>query len=159
MPGSIRVEGKATGKLEIGSVDSRRLFVPRTDGAAAETERRRLEDEIERLLDDRAAFEAQVQAAETQKIPHRQFGPTADPAGSSPGAERGEDWPEILALIGTGSGDVQPRAPRGADETARGSIGRSRTSKVSSPPSRRRARSGPRSRSSSRPVPPLEAQS
>src|SRR5213593_2728641 len=28
---SIRVEGKATGKLEIGSVDSRRVFVPRTD--------------------------------------------------------------------------------------------------------------------------------
>src|SRR6185295_8857527 len=32
---SIRVEGKATGKLDIGSVDSRRMFVPRTDDAVA----------------------------------------------------------------------------------------------------------------------------
>ncbi|MGR9884717.1 DUF4140 domain-containing protein, partial [Escherichia coli] len=33
VPGSIRVEGKSTGKLDIGSVDSRRLFVPSTDPA------------------------------------------------------------------------------------------------------------------------------
>ena len=32
--GSIRVEGNATGKLEIGSVDTRRLFVPQADAAA-----------------------------------------------------------------------------------------------------------------------------
>ena len=38
---SIRVEGKATGTLEIGSVDSRRMFVPRTDDAVAATERKR----------------------------------------------------------------------------------------------------------------------
>ena len=31
MPGSIRVEGRATGALQIGSVDTRRVFVPRTD--------------------------------------------------------------------------------------------------------------------------------
>ena len=34
---SIRVEGKATAKLDIGSVDSRRMFVPRTDDAVAPT--------------------------------------------------------------------------------------------------------------------------
>ena len=31
--GSIRVEGKATGRLEIGSVDTRRVKVPSTDEA------------------------------------------------------------------------------------------------------------------------------
>src|SRR5262249_14275137 len=36
---SIRVDGKATGKLEIGSVDSRRVFVPRSDSSIAASER------------------------------------------------------------------------------------------------------------------------
>ncbi len=107
VPGSIRVEGKATGKLEIGSVDSRRLFVPRTDSAVAETERRKLEDEIERLRDERAAYEAQVQGAETQKtlIGNLALLPTR-PAPSA-GGERGEDWPQVLALIASGSREAQ----------------------------------------------------
>src|SRR5262245_11563185 len=45
---SIRVEGKATGNLLIGSVDTRRVFVPRTDDAIAATERKRVEDAIEK---------------------------------------------------------------------------------------------------------------
>ncbi|MEQ1578288.1 MAG: mucoidy inhibitor MuiA family protein [Hyphomicrobium sp.] len=108
VPGSIRVEGKATGKLEIGSVDSRRLFVARTDAVNAETERRRLEDEIEKLRDDKAVFEAAVQAAETQKtlignlaqLPVR----PAPPAGQ---AERGEDWAQILSVIATATTGAQ----------------------------------------------------
>jgi hypothetical protein len=44
---SIRVEGKATGKLEIGSVDTRIVQVPRSDEQAAATERRRVEQDIE----------------------------------------------------------------------------------------------------------------
>ena len=54
-------------KLEIGSVDSRRMFVPRTDDAVAATERKRVEDAIEKLKDDRAILQAAVQAAEAQK--------------------------------------------------------------------------------------------
>ena len=64
---SIRVEAKATGKLEIGSVDTRRVSVPRTDEAVAATERRRLEEAIEKLKDDRALLQATALAAETQK--------------------------------------------------------------------------------------------
>lgn len=107
IPGSIRVEGKATGKLEIGSVDSRRLFVPRTDSAVAETERRKLEDEIERLRDERAAFEAQVQGAETQKTLITNLAQLPTRPAPTAGAERGEDWPQILALIASGSRDAQ----------------------------------------------------
>ena len=66
-PASIRVEGKATGKLEIGSVDTRSVSVPRADDAVAATERRRVEDAIEKLKDDKAALQASVVAAETQK--------------------------------------------------------------------------------------------
>jgi uncharacterized protein (TIGR02231 family) len=108
VPGSIRVEGKATGKLEIGSVDSRRLFVPRADAANAESERRKVEDEIEKLRDEKAVFEAAVQAAETQKtlIGNLAQLPTR-PAPSAGQAERGEDWSQILSIIGTATTGAQ----------------------------------------------------
>ena len=108
VPGSIRVEGKATGKLEIGSVDARRLFIPRNDSEAANTERRKLEDELELLRDERSRYEAEVQSAETQKtlIGNLAQMPTR-PAPAAGGAERGEDWPQILALIVSGSREAQ----------------------------------------------------
>ena len=65
--GSIRVEGKATGMLEIGSVDTRRVSVPRTDAATAATERKQIEDAIEKLKDERAVLQAGVEAAQAQK--------------------------------------------------------------------------------------------
>ena len=67
MPGSIRVEGRATGALQIGSVDTRRVSVPRTDEAIAATERKQIEDMIERLKDERAVLQAAVEAAQAQK--------------------------------------------------------------------------------------------
>jgi uncharacterized protein (TIGR02231 family) len=109
-PGSIRVEGKVTGKLEIGSVDTRRLVVPRA--AEAGEERRKLEDEIERLRDSRALVEGQQQAAETQKtlITNLAQLPTRPaPQGAVPSGQ-GEDWSRILALIGAGLADVNRSA-------------------------------------------------
>jgi uncharacterized protein (TIGR02231 family) len=105
---SIRVEGSSTGKLEIGSVDTRRLFVPRADSEAAESERRKIEDEIEALKDEKSTLEAQVQGAETQKslIANLTQLPTRPPAPAGTG-ERGEDWPTILALIASASADAQ----------------------------------------------------
>ncbi len=104
---SIRVEGKATGKLEIGSVDSRRMFVPQADAAAAESERRKIEEELERANDEKAALEAQTLASETQKslIANLTSLPTR-PAPAA-GAERGEDWPAVLALIASGTVEAQ----------------------------------------------------
>src|SRR5262245_705631 len=64
VPGSIRVEGNATGRLEIGSVDTRRVSVPRSDDAIAATERKQVEDAIERLKDERALLQAGVEAAQ-----------------------------------------------------------------------------------------------
>src|SRR5215470_11086545 len=63
--GSIRVEGRASGTLEIGSVDTRRVSVPRTDDAG--TERKRVEEAIEKLKDERAVVQAGVEAAQAQK--------------------------------------------------------------------------------------------
>jgi uncharacterized protein (TIGR02231 family) len=109
---SVRVEGKATGKLEIGAVDTRRLFVPQGDPAAAETERRRIEAELETLRDTRSAFEAQVQAGEMQRklldsladMPRNGGGGDGSGAGA---AKAGIDWKSVFAMIGSGFGEAR----------------------------------------------------
>ncbi len=106
---SIRVEGKATGNLEIGAVDSRRIVVPRANAEAQQTERRRLENEIERLKDERSLYEGRIETAETQKgfikqlaeLPARPVQPPATPT-----AMPREDWSQILALIGSSMVDA-----------------------------------------------------
>jgi uncharacterized protein (TIGR02231 family) len=98
---SIRVEGKATAGLEIGSVDTRSLTVPRGDNAVAATERRRIEDAIEKLKDERSALQAAIQAAETQKrlIENLTKLPgTPVPANAAPAAQ--PDWDQLFELIG-----------------------------------------------------------
>lgn len=104
---SIRVEGVATGKLEIGSVDSRVLMVPRTDQLTSEAERRRIEDEIELLRDQRTVSEAQRQAAEAQRALITNL--TELPSRPAPSAEAGriEDWSQILSIIATGTAEAQ----------------------------------------------------
>lgn len=105
--GSIRVEGTASGKLEIGSVDTRRLAVPQGDAESNATEQRQVETELESLRDERGRLDAQVLGAETQKqlITNLTQLPTR-PAPPS-GAERGEDWTAVLALIAAGSAEAQ----------------------------------------------------
>jgi uncharacterized protein (TIGR02231 family) len=104
---SIRVEAKASGKLEIGSVDSRRLFVPRSDSSNAASERKRLEDGIEKLRDEKSALEGAIKAAEAQRtlinnlaqLPMR-------PQPANAGAPE-PDWAQLFALIGQRSGEAQ----------------------------------------------------
>jgi uncharacterized protein (TIGR02231 family) len=105
---SIRVEGKATGKLEIGSVDSRRVFVARTDAAVAATERKRIEDAIEKLKDERAVLAASAQAAEAQKtlIGNLAQLPTR-PAPANGAAASQPDWGQIFGLIGQRFAEAQ----------------------------------------------------
>jgi uncharacterized protein (TIGR02231 family) len=105
---SIRVEGKATGTLEIGSVDSRRMFVRRTDDAVAATERKRVEDAIEKLKDDRAVLQAAVQAAEAQK---KLIGNLAElptrPAPANGAAAPQPDWGQLFGIIGERLAEAQ----------------------------------------------------
>ena len=105
--GSIRVEGNATGKLEIGSVDTRRLFVPQADAAASESERRRIELELETMRDQKATLEAQIQGAETQKVLIGKLAELPTRPAPAATAERGEDWTAILGLIASGTADAQ----------------------------------------------------
>jgi uncharacterized protein (TIGR02231 family) len=105
--GSIRVEGKATGTLEIGSVDTRRVSVPRTDAAIAATERKQIEDAIEKLKDERAVLQAGVEAAQAQKtlITNLAQLPTQPPAPNSAATQ--PDWSQLFTLIGQRSAEAQ----------------------------------------------------
>lgn len=109
--GSIRVEGTATGKLDIGSVDTARKFLARADSQAADAERKRLEDERDALRDQKAVVEAQEQAAETQKqlITNLALLPTRPAPASGIGAVA-EDWPRVLAMIAQGATDASKLA-------------------------------------------------
>ena len=105
---SIRVEGKATGKLEIGSVDSRRVFVPRTDAAVAATERKRIEDAIEKLKDEKAVLLASVQAAEAQKTLIGNLSQLpAHPAPGNGAPAPQPDWGQLFGLIGQRFAEAQ----------------------------------------------------
>lgn len=107
---SIRVEGNSTGKIEIGSVDTRRLFVARSDSQEAESERRKIEDEVEALRDEKSTLEAQAQGAETQKSLIANLTQLPTRPAPAAGAERGEDWPAIFALIASATADAQRAA-------------------------------------------------
>ncbi len=103
VPGSVRVEGKATGRLDIGSVDTRRVLVPFGDPAQQASERRRLELEIEKLRDEHARIEAEVKAADAQKalIAKLTELPTVPPQPGPQGGAAPVDWSQIFTLIGT----------------------------------------------------------
>jgi uncharacterized protein (TIGR02231 family) len=111
VPGSIRVEGKATGKLDIGSVDTSRKLLQRAESQAADVRRKAIEDQIEQLKDQKTAVEADAQAAKTQKtlIANLAQLPTRpQPRSGSPPS--GDDWPKILALIAQATGDASKLA-------------------------------------------------
>jgi len=104
---SLRVEGRATGTLEIGSVDTRRVYVPRSDSAAAATERKQIEDTIEKLKDERALLQATVEAAQAQKALINNLAnlPTQPSAPNS--AAMQPDWAQLFTLIGQRSAEAQ----------------------------------------------------
>lgn len=112
VPGSVRVEGKATGKLDIGSVDTARKFLQRAESEAADKQRKILEDSIQALRDQKTTVDAQAQAAKTQKklIANLAQLPARSSSQAAPGATPLEDWPKVLALIAQATGDASKLA-------------------------------------------------
>jgi len=104
---SVRIEGKAAGKLEIGSVDTRRLFIPQADQESVAAERKKLEAELESLRDTRAVFEGQVQASEVQRklLDSLTEMPKAGGDGKAGANTAAIDWKAILTTIGAGWAD------------------------------------------------------
>ncbi|MET0408016.1 MAG: mucoidy inhibitor MuiA family protein, partial [Hyphomicrobium sp.] len=107
VPGSIRVEGRATGKLDIGSVDTARKLLQHAESEAADAERKMLEDKVQALKDDKTTIEAQSQAAKTQKklIANLAQLPTRPVSPSTP-TTAPEDWTRVLALIAQATADA-----------------------------------------------------
>src|SRR5262245_9041429 len=105
---SIRVEAKANGTLEIGSVDSRRVFVPRSDSSIAASERKRIEDAIEKLRDEKSALEGSIKAAEVQRTLINNFAQLPKrPQPGTAAAPVEHDWAQLFVFIGQRSGEAQ----------------------------------------------------
>jgi uncharacterized protein (TIGR02231 family) len=107
LSGSLRVEGKATGTLEIGSVDTRRVFVARSDSAVAATERKQLEDAIEKLKDERAVLQTTVEAAQAQKMLINNLANLPMQPSAPNSAATQPDWSQLFTLIGQRSAEAQ----------------------------------------------------
>jgi uncharacterized protein (TIGR02231 family) len=112
IPGSIRVEGNATAKLSIQSVDSRRRYIARADQASLQAERKRIEDEIERLRDARGLAQGEQDAAQTQKTLLTNLAelPGRAPEGQAQTPVPQTDWQQLLSLIATGMTQAQKNA-------------------------------------------------
>lgn len=118
VPGSIRVDGKATAGLDIQSVDSRRRYVPRADQEAVQSERKAIEAEIEKLRDERGLLQGQQDAAQAQKtllqnlaqMPARPLPQEGSPAPAAGQPAAGTDWQQILGLIASGMTEAQRMA-------------------------------------------------
>ena len=106
---SIRVEGRASGNLEIGAVDARRTDILHRDNEQSKSERRKLEDAIEEQSDRLAELNAKIESRLVQKrfVENLAGLPTA--GGNTGGKDAGpqQDWVQLLALIGTSLGEIQ----------------------------------------------------
>ncbi len=102
-PDSVRVQGEASAKLDIGSVDAKRFFPPATADGLDDSNRKRLEGELEALQFQQTALQEAMQAAETQKalminlanLPNR-----PDGSGNGSAFAGASQWSELFALIG-----------------------------------------------------------
>jgi uncharacterized protein (TIGR02231 family) len=98
---SIRVEGKSTGGLAIGSVDTRRTFIQRGEIAERAAERKRLEGEIEKLNDERELLNATIEGANAQKKLFTELaGIPGKPVPAGMMSPQMPDWGQLGALIG-----------------------------------------------------------
>jgi len=113
VPGSVRVEGKGTGNLDIGSVDTAKKLLQHAESEAADAQRKVLEDKIQSLKDQKTTVEAQALAAKTQKklIANLAQLPTRPAPQAATGTTTPiDDWPKVLALIAQATTDASKLA-------------------------------------------------
>jgi uncharacterized protein (TIGR02231 family) len=103
---SIRIEAGASDKLEIGSVDVKQLNLASTDPQVAQSARKRLEDELEALGDQRAAEDDVVKAAEMQQAYLENLGKLPEARGSAGAQAPKEDWQALVGVIGNGMNEA-----------------------------------------------------
>lgn len=102
---TIRVEGAADGKVEIGSVDSKVISVPSVD---ADAQRKAIEADIQKLSDERGILDQVISDAEYQKSLMQQL---ASGAFTQPAKEGGDTKvfgaPELGSLLDLVGGKLQ----------------------------------------------------
>lgn len=107
---SIRVEGETAGTLEIGSADARPIVVkvPGQTGAPTDTDRKRIEDEIKTLTDERGALDGAIAAATAQKALAENMSrlPLAGQGKPDGAVVPDRDWNAIFELIGARVGQA-----------------------------------------------------
>jgi len=100
MAETIRVEGDAVEKVEIGSVDARLVYVPSTE---TDAQRKALEAEIQGLQDERNKLDQTIADAEYQKSLMQQLASTAFNRPTKDGDAKSfgpEDLGQLLDLVG-----------------------------------------------------------
>ena len=104
---SVRIQGEAAGKVEIGSVDTRRFFPSQEDKGGSDDARKKLQDDLQALLDKQAGYDAAIAAAKVQAqlIDNLARLPLRPPAaGAAPAPD--PDWGQMFTLIGQRLADV-----------------------------------------------------
>jgi uncharacterized protein (TIGR02231 family) len=110
---SVRVEGQLNAAVEIMSVDTKQIFVkqPGQQDAADESERKRLEQEIDKLRDAKAGLDGIIEGATAVKTLAQNLatlplaGQHAGPAQPQPAP----DWSTVFDLIGPRFNDAQQK--------------------------------------------------
>jgi uncharacterized protein (TIGR02231 family) len=113
--GSIRVEGQASGGLDVGSVDTRTVSsaAPDADAPLEDSERARIEAEIFRLRDERASLDGEIEAATVQKTLAQNLAQlpaswlrSAAAVSAGTTAPPAPDWPQLFDLVGGKVGEM-----------------------------------------------------
>ena len=98
---SVRIQGEAAGKVEIGSVDTRVFYLSEDNATVSEDARKKMQDQLQVLVDKLSGLQTAVDVANTQKqlvtmlvnLPQRPHAP-------GPGAATDPDWGSLVTLIG-----------------------------------------------------------
>ena len=104
---SLRVQGEATGKVEIGSVDTR-VFVLSEEDKSGEDARKKLMDQLQELEDKQTALQATLTAANTQRqlINNLANLPARNPGAGGNSVAGEPDWGQLFTLIGARLSEV-----------------------------------------------------
>jgi uncharacterized protein (TIGR02231 family) len=103
---TIRVEGSSDGRIEIGSVDSKLVYLPSN---TRDESRRRIERDMEALQDERGALDQAIADAEYQKSLMQQLASGAFTAPAKEGEPRlavSDELGKLLSLVGGKMGEL-----------------------------------------------------
>ena len=113
---TIRVEGTSSGSIEIGSVDSKPIYLPST---TLDESRQRITRDMETLQDERAALDQAIAAAAYQKSLMQQRPPGPFPRRAKEGEPRVAVSEELGKLLGLVGGKMQELSKTGLDARLR----------------------------------------